>query len=81
MIPEDFQGPNTRLEWPLWRLVMDPNMTVSMQEIEDSWTLMMVADANEAIDVREDIAEWRRQVRKAEREQEEAIAKHLGQMG
>lgn len=81
MVPEKFRGPNTALEWPLWRLVMDPNMTVTMEEIERSWDLTTVADANEAIDVREDIMEWQRARRKSEDAQEEAIKGAMGAMG
>ncbi len=39
-----------------------------MEEIERSWSLCDVADANESIDVREDVTEWNRLRIAAERE-------------
>lgn len=43
------------LDWYRWRLLSSPFLTVTMHELETHWTIDDVADAHDALDVREEL--------------------------
>lgn len=58
MTDPGYQPGRMNIEWPVWRVILAG--AGSLEEIERHWSVDDLADANEALDVRDEAEEFAR---------------------